>query len=56
MCVCVCVCHTVDAEAKVLAGMRDQLRCCVATTGDGAATDPAVYRNLHGSIVIWLGE
>lgn len=40
----------------MLKGMRSQLRCCIATIGDGAAADPAMYQDLYGSILIWLGE
>lgn len=39
----------------MLKGMRDQLRCCIATIGDGAAADPALYTHLYGTILIWLG-
>jgi hypothetical protein len=46
----------VEAEAKIVRGMRDQRRCCIATIGDGAAVDPQLYTNLYGSIIIWLGE
>lgn len=49
------VCSAVSAEAKMLKGMRDQLRCCVATIGDGAAADAELYKDLYGSILIWIG-
>lgn len=53
---CLGVCVAVEAEAKMLKGMRSQLRCCIATIGDGAAADAAMYQDLYGSILIWLGE
>jgi hypothetical protein len=40
----------------MLKGMREQLRCCIATIGDGAAADPDLYKDLYGTILIWLGE
>jgi hypothetical protein len=47
----------VESEAKILKGMRDQLRCCIATIGDAAAAaDVGLYPNLYGTILIWLGE
>lgn len=46
----------VAAEAKMLKGMREQLRCCIATIGDGAAADESLYPNLYGTLLIWLGE
>jgi hypothetical protein len=45
-----------QAEAGVLKGMRDQLRCCVATIGNAAAADAKLYSNLYGTIIIWLGK
>lgn len=44
-----------EAEASVLRGMKTQVRCCIATLGDGAAADAAVYDALWGSIIVWLG-
>lgn len=52
-------CHAPDAvraEAGALRGLKDQLRVCVATIGDGAAADAGLYSSLYGSIIIWLGE
>jgi hypothetical protein len=49
-------CRAVEAEAKMLKGMRSQLRVCTATIGDAAAADLDNYANLYGTILIWLGE
>jgi len=50
------LCPAAQAEAGVLKGMRDQLRCCVATIGNAAAADAKLYSNLYGTIIIWLGK
>lgn len=60
VCACVCACVSVvapavEAEAKMLKGMRGQMRCCTATIGDAAAADAELYPNLYGTILIWLG-
>lgn len=58
LCVCACVsvaAPAVEAEAKMLKGMRGQMRCCTATIGDAAAADVELYPNLYGTILIWLG-
>lgn len=46
----------VQSESDMLRGMRDQFRCCLATTGDGAAGVPNNYVNLWGTVIIWIGK
>lgn len=39
----------------MLRGMRSQRRVAIATLGGGAAASDAVWKDLYGSLVIWVG-